>query len=170
MVRPHMRWMYSMYQMNLKSSMLMSKFFHLNSGLSLYFSNSSCHSSLVRGGGLPARVQSVMLRPDSVRRVTPPSTTAPTHMPAHPASHQPTVRLTVPEELCNTVLVLVWPPSPSEGCPVYLRCGPDLCSEAGLESGHEGLVARPGEAHTLPHCPRTLALADESESAQHCVF
>ena len=81
---------------------------------------------------MPARVQSVMLRPDSVRRVTPPSTTAPTHMPAHPASHQPTVRLTVPEELCNTVSVLVWPPSPGEKCPVYLRCGPDLCSEAGL--------------------------------------
>ena len=53
---------------------------------------------------------------------------------------------------------------------MYLRCGPDLGGEAGLESRHEGLVARPREAHTLPHRPRTLALADESESAQHCVF
>ena len=90
--------------MNLNSSSVISKFFHLNSGLSLYLSNSSSHSEAELGGGRPASVQSVMLRPDSVSLqpgyttqqwrqgylVTPPSTTAPTHIPAVPASHHPT--------------------------------------------------------------------------------
>ena len=45
---------------------------------------------------LPTKFQSVMLSPDSVSLVTPPKITAPTHMPAQPANHHPTARLTVP--------------------------------------------------------------------------
>merc|ERR1719402_1916442 len=94
-----MRCPYSMDQMNLNSSRVICEFFHLNSGLSLYFSNSNSQSSLENGGGLPKSFQSVMLRPLSVSLVTPPSTTAPTHIPAHPANHQPTTRDTPASDL-----------------------------------------------------------------------
>ena len=66
MLLPHILWPYSMYQMNLNSFKVICEFFHLNSGLCLYLSNSSSHSAAVVGGGFPRRVQSVMLRPDSV--------------------------------------------------------------------------------------------------------
>lgn len=47
----------------------------LNSGVALYFSNSAFQSSSLSGGMMPAMGRhSVMLRPDSVRRVTPPTT------------------------------------------------------------------------------------------------
>ena len=108
MLLPHILCPYSMYQMNLNSFNVIWEFFHLNSGLCLYLSNSSSHSAAVVGGGLPRSVQSVILSPDSVNLnrnsdckslnnnpsskylVTPPRTTAPTHIPAQPASHHPT--------------------------------------------------------------------------------
>ena len=49
--------------------------YSLNSGVALYFSNSSSHSPWESGGRTPVIGRhSVMLRPDSVRRVTPPTT------------------------------------------------------------------------------------------------
>ena len=63
--------------MNLKSSSVMSVCFHLYSGDSLYLSNSASHASKVMGGGLPNSFQSTIDKPDSVKRVTPPKTTAP---------------------------------------------------------------------------------------------
>ena len=66
MLLPHILCPYSMYQMNLNSFKVIWEFFHLNSGLSLYLSNSSSHSAAVDGGGFPRSVQSVMLSPDSV--------------------------------------------------------------------------------------------------------
>jgi hypothetical protein len=46
-----------------------------NSGVALYFSNSSSHSVSESGGRTPVMGRhSVMLSPDSVRRVTPPTT------------------------------------------------------------------------------------------------
>ena len=72
MHRPHIRWPYSIYQINLKSSIEISLFLILNSGDSLYFSNSIFHSSAFLGGGRPNNFQSTILKPDSVSRVTPP--------------------------------------------------------------------------------------------------
>lgn len=47
----------------------------LNSGVALYFSNSILQSSAFIGGMMPVMgFHSVMLSPDSVRRVTPPTT------------------------------------------------------------------------------------------------
>ena len=47
----------------------------LNSGVALYFSNSVFQSTSLSGGMIPVMGRhSVMLRPDSVRRVTPPTT------------------------------------------------------------------------------------------------
>ena len=49
--------------------------YSLNSGVALYFANSSSQSALVNGGRTPAiGFHSVILKPDSVRRVTPPTT------------------------------------------------------------------------------------------------
>ena len=49
--------------------------YSLNSGVRLYFSNSSSQSACERGGRIPATGRhSVILRPDSVNRVTPPTT------------------------------------------------------------------------------------------------
>lgn len=48
---------------------------NLNSGVRLYLLNSSSHSACERGGRIPDTGRhSVMLRPDSVKRVTPPTT------------------------------------------------------------------------------------------------
>jgi hypothetical protein len=48
--------------------------YSLNSGVALYLSNSVSHSGWERGGRMPVMGRhSVMLRPDSVRRVTPPT-------------------------------------------------------------------------------------------------
>ena len=66
MLLPHILCPYSMYQMNLNSFNVIWEFFHLNSGLCLYLSNSSSHSAAVVGGGFPRSVQSVILSPDSV--------------------------------------------------------------------------------------------------------
>lgn len=53
----------------------------------MYFSNSSVQSSNVSGGIAPVKgFHSVMLRPDSVRRVTPPTTMIPKTRALHPRS------------------------------------------------------------------------------------
>lgn len=49
--------------------------YNLNSGVALYLSNSSFHCVSDKGGSTPVIGRhSVILRPDSVRRVTPPTT------------------------------------------------------------------------------------------------
>jgi len=49
--------------------------YNLNSGVALYFSNSLSHSARDNGGRMPVMgCHSVMLNPDSVRRVMPPTT------------------------------------------------------------------------------------------------
>lgn len=48
---------------------------NLNSGVALYFSNSSSHCASDRGGNIPVTgFHSVILSPDSVSRVMPPTT------------------------------------------------------------------------------------------------
>mgnify|MGYP007051632478 CR=1 FL=1 len=65
--------------------------YSLNSGVSLYFANSSNQSSCESGGMTPViGFHSVMLRPDSVRRVTPPTTTMAKTRVADAMSHPPT--------------------------------------------------------------------------------
>ena len=65
--------------------------YSLNSGVALYLSNSFSHSDLVRGGKTPAMGRhSVMLSPDSVRRVTPPTTMTANTSAADATSHPPT--------------------------------------------------------------------------------
>ena len=64
---------------------------NLNSGVALYFSNSIDQSSAVRGGRIPVMGRhSVMLRPDSVRRVTPPTTMTAKTNAEETKSHRPT--------------------------------------------------------------------------------
>ena len=71
----------------------------LYSGNCLYLSNSASHSASERGGLTPLmRCHWVMLRPDSVRRVTPPIRTAPPTITLHPASHTPRTLL-LPAEI-----------------------------------------------------------------------
>eukprot|EP00965_Chrysotila_dentata_P182546 6027898-Pleurochrysis_carterae.AAC.7 len=60
------------------------------SGKRLYLANSASHSSSDTGGMDPCGRQSVIDRPDRVRRVTPPSTTMPKTDALQPISHQPT--------------------------------------------------------------------------------
>lgn len=60
----------------------------LNSGDVLYLSNSSSHSAADRGGSVPVIGRhSTMLSPDSVRRVTPPTTTIANTSDAETKSH-----------------------------------------------------------------------------------
>jgi hypothetical protein len=69
----------------------MREFNILNSGLSLYLANSSSHASSFLGGKLPVTGRhSVMLSPDSVRRVSPPKTTIPKTLAAEPSSQYAT--------------------------------------------------------------------------------
>jgi hypothetical protein len=56
------------------------------SGDALYLLNSTSHSSGVMGGSPPANLQSVIARPERVRRVTPPNTTILNTHPVQPAS------------------------------------------------------------------------------------
>ena len=56
----------------------------------MYFSNSTAHSSSVDGSLRPSGRQSTMLRPERVRRVSPPSVTMPNTMAVVPASQIPT--------------------------------------------------------------------------------
>ena len=63
----------------------------LNSGVALYFVNSSSHSACVIGGRTPATgFHSVMLNPDSVSLVTPPTTMTPNANMEHTISQRPT--------------------------------------------------------------------------------
>lgn len=60
----------------------------LYSGVALYLPNSISHSARVIGGMVPATgFHSVILNPDSVRRVTPPTTTTLKTSTLHPKSH-----------------------------------------------------------------------------------
>jgi hypothetical protein len=63
----------------------------LNSGVTLYFPNSSSHSAGDKGGRIPVIGRhSVMLKPDSVRRVTPPTTITAKTKVDDKRSHRPT--------------------------------------------------------------------------------
>lgn len=65
--------------------------YSLNSGVALYLSNSASQSEVVKGGKIPETgFHSVMLRPDSVRRVTPPTTTMPNTKAEENMSQYPT--------------------------------------------------------------------------------
>eukprot|EP00967_Tisochrysis_lutea_P101830 scaffold152984_cov35-Tisochrysis_lutea.AAC.5 len=75
--------------MPLNSSSVISGCRRWYSGKCLYLSNSRCHSWSVVGGSDPCGRQSVIERPERVRRVTPPSTTMPKTAPLQPRSHQP---------------------------------------------------------------------------------
>ena len=67
------------------------KSYSLNSGVALYFSNSIVHSSCERGGMTPViGLHSVILNPDSVNRVTPPTTMMPSTKTEENISHLPT--------------------------------------------------------------------------------
>lgn len=58
------------------------------SGDTLYFSHSTSQSAWVSGGRIPViGCHSVILRPDSVRRVRPPMTRIPSTKPEHDSSH-----------------------------------------------------------------------------------
>lgn len=57
----------------------------------MYRSNSKVHSVRVMGGFDPSGFQSVMLRPDLVRRVTPPMCTMPKTREEVPRSHLPSI-------------------------------------------------------------------------------
>lgn len=62
--------------------------YNLNSGVALYFSNSTIHSLCVRGGRIPViGLHSVILSPDSVNRVTPPTTMTPNTKTEDSMSH-----------------------------------------------------------------------------------
>lgn len=64
---------------------------NLNSGLCLYSANSDSHAVAVVGGKDPVTGRhSVMLRPDSVRRVRPPKITMPKTEAAEASSQYPT--------------------------------------------------------------------------------
>ena len=68
----------------------------MNSGLSLYASNSEFHADSLRGGKEPVTGRhSVILRPDSVSRVRPPKTTMPKTLPALRSSQIATLRFEV---------------------------------------------------------------------------
>jgi hypothetical protein len=57
----------------------------------LYFANSSSHAAWSSGGTMPVMgFHSVMLNPDSVRRVTPPTTMMPKTRPDDASSQRPT--------------------------------------------------------------------------------
>ncbi|CAK5275786.1 unnamed protein product [Mycena citricolor] len=63
----------------------------LNSGVALYLVNSSSHASCVMGGTTPVMgFHSVILNPDSVKRVTPPTTTTANTSTDETMSHMPT--------------------------------------------------------------------------------
>jgi hypothetical protein len=63
----------------------------LNSGVALYFLNSTSHSADDNGGRIPVIGRhSVMLKPDSVRRVTPPTTITAKTKVDDKRSHRPT--------------------------------------------------------------------------------
>ena len=59
------------------------------SGDCFHTSSSARHSASVLGGRPPCGRQSVMLSPDRVRRVTPPTATIPPTLPAVPSSQYP---------------------------------------------------------------------------------
>lgn len=67
-----------------------TKNYLLYSGDCWYFSNSHAHSSCVSGGRVPVNFQSVIDKPERVRRVIPPSTTKLKTHAAQPKSHIPT--------------------------------------------------------------------------------
>lgn len=65
--------------------------YNLNSGVALYFSNSSSHCTWDMGGSIPATgFHSVILRPDSVKRVTPPTTMIAKTSVEDASNHKPT--------------------------------------------------------------------------------
>jgi len=78
--------------MNWKSGRDMRELTRCHSGDALYLSNSASQSASLRGAVSPANFQSVMERPERVRRVTPPSTTIEKTQAAPPASQAPTAR------------------------------------------------------------------------------
>ena len=56
------------------------------SGESFHRANSASHASAVIGGNEPCSFQSVIDRPERVRRVMPPTVTMPATMPPQPSS------------------------------------------------------------------------------------
>lgn len=65
--------------------------YNLNSGVSLYFSNSTTHSDCDKGGRMPVMGRhSVILKPDWVRRVTPPTKMTAKTRAEDASSHLPT--------------------------------------------------------------------------------
>lgn len=88
-----------------------------NSGNCLYLLNSFCHSSSVVGGLIPLmRCQSTIDKPDSVSRVTPPRTTAPTTCSAKERfNHISEIKylkylfFTIPQQLASHHPTIFWP-------------------------------------------------------------
>src|SRR5215469_10695508 len=84
---PQRRCVHSIQYICLNSSSVIRGFKSLNSGDERYFVNSDSHCSGLNGGSEPVTGRhSVMLRPDSVRRVRPPKTTIPKTLAALPRS------------------------------------------------------------------------------------
>lgn len=74
---------------NVTSSRILTH--NLNSGVALYFSNSTIHSSYDNGGRIPVMgCHSVILKPDSVKRVTPPTTMIPRTNTEERSNQRPT--------------------------------------------------------------------------------
>lgn len=69
---------------------IIAKTYLMYSGDCWYFSNSHTHSSCVNGGSVPVNFQSVIDKPERVRRVMPPITTKLKTHAAQPKSHIPT--------------------------------------------------------------------------------
>ena len=89
--RPQSLWPHSIQYICLNSSKFIRLLSCLNSGLSLYLANSCSQASSSRGGKEPVTGRhSVILRPDSVRRVNPPKTTIPKTLAAEPSSQYAT--------------------------------------------------------------------------------
>jgi hypothetical protein len=76
MIRPRNRCPHSHQKMALKASRLMPRLTMWYSGICLYFSKASCQAASVKGGMMPTiGFHSVIDKPESVRRVAPPTTT-----------------------------------------------------------------------------------------------
>src|SRR3546814_6218591 len=71
-----MRWSHSQKKIALNAASDMPRLISLYSGICLYFSNSASHAASLSGGSTPVTgSHSVIDRPDSVRRVMPPTAT-----------------------------------------------------------------------------------------------
>ena len=90
--RPHILCPYSIQKMNLYSSTVMDALDKRNSGDARYLANSRAQSSAHKGGDSHWNFQSVMDRPERVKRVTPPRTTMLNTHAHPPTSHAPTTR------------------------------------------------------------------------------